>query len=170
MYKEKCAELKLKDEIRFGTDLSNHFGINITPLKNDSLTPYKESPDIFASREKYEIYDINILRLKKHIEKLSLDEKCYFRPVYLGSVITENFNPFYFPRTVKLPKKFRQKVKCAFSLRNPRKQVVFNNENLQYFNERFLKDVKEGKGENIKRGLEIYAQIFDLENKIINQC
>ncbi|MGB8193686.1 MAG: hypothetical protein WCF67_17270 [Chitinophagaceae bacterium] len=169
-YSQACEIINLTDGIRFNTDLSNHTGINITPLDIKEDQKPTDLVDLFASKQKFEIVDINLEKLKSFSKSVNSALAGYYRPLHLGSQITENFHPFYFEHNIVLPAESSKKLRKVYKLRTPREPVEFSSRHLTYFNERFLKDVKEGKKENIENGLEIYARIFDLENKINSLC
>lgn len=171
IYKENCEALGLTDGIRFMTDLSNHTGINITPLADNNEPAEKTSADdIFATRKRYVVHDIKLSKISNRIKPLERKQVSYYRPLQLGSAISENYFPFYFHNDTAIPKKLPGHIKKAFSLRTPKEAVMKSNPYQDYFNEKFLKDIKEGKKENIQKGLAIYTKIFDLQNKINKHC
>jgi hypothetical protein len=170
LYKEECESLNLNDGIRFNTNLSAHTGVNITPLEDDIESSQEDEADIFGSKKKYEVYDMNLERLSSQVEQLNMTDTCYFSSLQIGSVITENYCPFYIHNNITLPNKFSRKVRKAYCLRPPRQIKRLETRHLAYFNDRFMKDVKEGKTDNIQKGLAIYAMMFDLEDKIYSKC
>lgn len=169
-YGEKCKSFNLNDGINFNTDLTGHTGINITPFNYGPQQNQDDVDFIFGAKKKYAIIDMNLDKLAKAFELLAIHKGSYYRPLQLGANITENFCPYYIPKNITLPKKFASKIRKVFLLRTPEETKNFQNRHLNYFNERFKIDVKEGKKDNIEKGLAIYARIFDLEDKIFSTC
>ena len=169
LYNEQCKGFGLRTGGGFNTDLSDHTSVNIFP---DSGEEDESSTNIdsFFERKSFEVRDINLENLEAQISKLNIREVSYYAPLQLGSVISENFVPFYIHNNIRLPGNFFKMIKKSFVFKPAREKQVIEPHHLTYFNDRFLKDVKEGKKDNIQNGLLLYAQIFDLENKIFNKC
>lgn len=170
VYKEKCESLNFQNGIGFNTDLSNYTGINITPFTPPDNIPNPVNINLFASDYNYEIYDMNLEALDKPIQPLTFTNTCYYRPIHIGLNITENFFPFYIHNNIVLSNNFAARIRKTFRLRTPREIKKLETTHLVYFNERFMKDIKEGKKDNIEKGLAIYATIFDLQDKIYSKC
>lgn len=170
VYREKCESLKLTAGVLFNTDLSGHTGINITPVTVQNEQQTDGEADIFGSRNTFEVYDMNLEMLSNQIRALAIDSICYFIPLHIGSKITDNFSPFYINNNISQRRKFSGRVKRSYCLKAPREVKKMASRHLEYFNERFMKDVKEGKKENIQKGLAIYAKIFNLEDQIYSKC
>ncbi len=170
VYNETCEQLGLEDGIGFNKDLSGHTGINITKKEKNNKVNELDWETAFDSVTKFEVYDVDLEKLEKEIKQLGKLTNCYFRPLQVGSNIGENFFPFYIHSRIILPEKIDQKVRKAFRLKTQQEKIVADNRHLNYFNERFMKDVKDGKSDNIEKGLALYSRLFDLEDKIYSKC
>jgi hypothetical protein len=169
IYKDCCQQLGLLDGISFGTDLSSHKGINITPLSKNIKDD--TSVDFFLTPKKnYLIADVNIASLKKQIEAIEFKGTNYYRPISLGYTINENYNPFYFDSQTENVSKIINGVKKSFKIKISKKMKNHAKPNLDYLCQRFEKDVEDGKKENIEMALAIFSKIFLLENQIIKEC
>lgn len=169
IYKEYCEQTGLVVGIKFGTNLSAHIGINITPLSvNVDSTTTIES--LLAPKRRYIIQDINLNSLKKQIETIQFKGINYYNPLNLGYNINENYHPFYFDFQSADISKIIVGVKKSFKLKLQKEVKIDTKPNLDYLCERFEKDVEDGKKENVEIALSIFSKLFLLENKIIKEC
>lgn len=169
IYNQFCLKLGLEDKIVFNTDLSNHTGINITPYRVPDKEPV-HIEDIFTVRKAYRIKDIYLNKLSKNIRTVQLAGNNYYKPVAINRVISENFHPFFFHGNCGEVAHLTDKIKSAFKLGKPRKEIMESYSNLDFLCERFEKDVKEGKIENVKMSLDIFEKVFKMENQILKEC
>ncbi len=170
LYKSFCEKLGFRDGIQFMTDLTQHTNININQQRENMSLSKESNPINFPVINK-RVKDVNLCCISYALRNVSINNNSYYRPLHLDIGIHQNYNPFYLAGKPEINRGKLLQIKRAFKLRKPLSSVYNNrDEYLSRLHERFLKDVKESKEENIEKALAIYAKIYDLENKIIREC
>ena len=170
LYKTHCEQIGFTDGIFFNTDLTNHNDINITPLAGiDDNTPMRVD-SFFSPKKSYRIADIKLGIISNSFKSISLSGSNYYNPLGIGTHINEKYFPFYISAENGEIQTITPKIKKAYKLGRPLKPDKDETPNLDYLNERFRKDVKEGKKENVEMALAIYGKILELENRIFKEC
>ena len=168
IYKQTCESLLLTDGIGFNTNLTKHQSIKLH-------TETKSSPnneDILDSIPdwKYQIADINLEKMRKKLASLNIQHGSYYIPVAIGCPIATSHSLFFLYNSPTIPQEKSSQIVASFKLAKYKPQKSSEASYQQYLNDRFLKDTKDGKIENVKSALEIYSKIFQFENKLYSQC
>jgi hypothetical protein len=170
IYQKFCEGLGLVNGIKFGTNLTQFNGINITPSPNQNNNTTTQS--VSNVKRSFVIRDIKLSIISKEVKKLHLSGDNYYRQLSVTNYeyVPENYFPFFFNQNSGDIYPITKKILSAFKLKEFSKSAIVSNPNLDYLHKRFTKDVKGGDKENIKRSLDIFAKIFELENRIKKEC
>jgi hypothetical protein len=149
----------------FWFGLNNYKGFNLTPHETTQQAVLS-----FASEKDFRVHDVKINKLSEYVATLDVTNPAYFQALHLDEVIHENHYLFFIQNNVVMGYDIESRFKEIYCLKKPRKEKKQEKAWKDYLDERLLKEVEDGKVENVLKCLEVYTMIFDLENKITNLC
>lgn len=169
IYKERCETLQLSEFVQFQTELDGHQMVTIVPTrrkKNDDNSDQIDS--VLFANDTHSIRNVKLNKLTQTVSSRPLQGENYYLPLHLGMKVNEEKAQFYFLINGETNTKFTRALFSAFQLKklSDDKIQVNKESQLSHLKERLMKDTKEGKVELMRKSLQIYREISQLQDKI----